>query len=117
MIQSIDLELPMPPSANRYWRNYRGRTVVSDEARAYKEQIGWTLTAKGIRPLDGELVVTIRVYRERKSGDLDNRIKVVLDALRGHAYQDDSQVTQIHAYRYDDKHNPRVEINIERDEV
>jgi Holliday junction resolvase RusA-like endonuclease len=61
---------------------------------------------------DGQVAVTLRVYRPRKSGDLDGRIKIVLDALQGVAYRDDSQVVALHAYRFDDKARPRVEVEV-----
>jgi crossover junction endodeoxyribonuclease RusA len=112
---TIKLTLPYPPSANRYWRNYNGRMVVSDEARVYKELVAyeWLAQSHGADCLEGNVSLTLKVYRPRKSGDLSNRIKVLEDALNGLAYEDDSQVKELHAYRYDDKLNPRVEVEIE----
>ncbi len=110
---SIKLTLPLPPSANRYWRMYNNRMVVSPEATAYKEQVGWLCREAGLEPLSGSVCLTVRVYRKQKSGDLDNKLKVIGDALNGYAWFDDAQVVEIHAYRYDDKHNPRVEIECE----
>jgi len=104
--------LPLPPSANRYWRMVNGHMTVSAEAKAYKTSAGWAAKVAGIDVLDGPVAVTLRVYRAQKSGDLDNRIKVILDSLKGIAWEDDSQVTELHAYRYDDKTNPRVEVEI-----
>lgn len=109
----MKLVLPMPPSANRYWRNWRGAMVVSEEARAYKSNVAKLAMAQRTRPLSGDIYVSIDVYRKQKSGDLDNRIKVVLDSLRGTAFDDDKQVVEIHARRFDDKSNPRVEVTIE----
>lgn len=103
------LTLPYPPSANRYWRVWRGRAVTSDEARAYKLTIAHLFKAT---PLEGLLSVDLAVCRPRRSGDLDNRIKVTLDALRGIAFVDDSQIVAIHATRHEDKANPRVEVVI-----
>mgnify|MGYP000928121414 FL=1 len=104
--------LPMPVSANRYWRTFRGRTVVSAEAKAYKEQVAWIAKAAGVEKLDGDIAVTVRVYRPAKRGDLDNSLKVSLDSLNGIAYTDDSQIVRIVAERYDDKRNPRVEVEV-----
>jgi len=104
--------LPLPPSANRYWRMVNGHMTVSAEAKAYKTSAGWAAKVAGIDVLEGAVAVTLRVYRAQKSGDLDNRIKVILDSLKGVAWGDDSQVTELHAYRYDDKTNPRVEVEI-----
>lgn len=113
--KTVSLTLPEPPSANRYWRNYRGVTVLSDTARAYKAGAKILAMVAGLKPLPlcSNCAVTLHWFRGRKSGDLDNRIKIVLDSLQGTAYQSDSQVVELHAYRSDDKANPRVEITIE----
>jgi crossover junction endodeoxyribonuclease RusA len=110
----MTIELPLPPSANRYWRNFQGRTVKSQEARNYQAQVGWLAKVAGLsEPLDGDISVSLRVYRQQRRGDLDNRIKVILDSLQGIAYEDDNQVVELHAYRYDDKENPRVVVQVE----
>jgi crossover junction endodeoxyribonuclease RusA len=109
------LVLPFPPSANRYWRSVQDRGVLlSAEARRYKEDAGMVALAAGVRPVDGPVALTVTLYRPAKRGDLDNRIKVLLDALNGIAYRDDSQVVELHAYRLDDKDHPRVEVQVIR---
>lgn len=112
------LVLPYPPSANRYWRSFRNRVVVSDEARAYKArvaaecrvQLGTLATFQ--EPFHGPVAVVVHVYRPRKRGDLDNTLKVLLDALKGIAFVDDDQVVDLHAIRGDSKGNPRAEVEI-----
>lgn len=110
----MHITLPTPPSANRYWRVFRGRAVVSSEAKAYKKTVQVLAQRAGLECLDGAVAVTLDVYRPAKRGDLDNSIKVLLDSLQGAAYADDQQITEIHARRFDDKHNPRVEVTILR---
>jgi crossover junction endodeoxyribonuclease RusA len=105
-----DLVLPYPPSANRFYRNVRGRMVMSAEGRAYKKRVAEM--GGGVELEEGDVCLWLDFYRPRKSGDLDNRLKVVLDALQGIAYANDRQVVEIHARRYEDKDNPRVEITI-----
>jgi crossover junction endodeoxyribonuclease RusA len=102
--------LPYPPSANVYWRNVNGRMLLSREAREFKK----TAAARcvGQELLSGDVRVVLYVYRPQRSGDLDNRIKPVLDAVRGYLFHDDKQVVGIHAHRGDDKDNPRVEIAV-----
>lgn len=104
------ITLPFPPSANRYWRNWRGRMVVSDEAKDYKAIVA--LLARDFEPLSGPVSVSIGVYRPARRRDLDNCLKVVLDALQGYLYENDDQIVELHARRFDDKHNPRVEIYV-----
>lgn len=103
---------PLPPSANRYWRHYRGRVVVSDEAKQYKQMLAMLAKVDQVTPLTGPVVLTVAVYRERKAGDLDNRLKVLLDALQGTFYENDSQIRELHATLHDDKQDPRVEVAV-----
>lgn len=103
---------PLPPSANRYWRNYQGRVVVSDEAKQYKQTLAMLAKVDQVKPLTGPVAVTVAVYRERKAGDLDNRLKVLLDAMQGAFYANDSQIREIHATLHDDRHDPRVEVAV-----
>ena len=106
------ITLPYPPSANRYYRNFRGRMVRSQEAEAYRIGVGWQCNLAGIVPLHGDLRVSLDFYRPAKRGDLDNLLKVVFDSLNGYAYGDDQQIVEIHAMRHDDKADPRVEVVI-----
>lgn len=55
----MTITLPMPVSANRYWRTFRGRMVVSAEAKAYKEQAGWLARAAGAELLTGDVALTV----------------------------------------------------------
>lgn len=116
---SVTVTLPVCPSANRWWRHVtlktrtgvRVTTLLSREARQYKARVAEMLAAH--RPRQGPVSVTVRWYREIKSGDLDKRLGVLFDALQGVLYENDSQVVQLHAYRYEDPRNPRVVVTVE----
>ena len=116
--------MPYPPSLNVYWRNFRGRMVLSSEAKKYKSSVSELFKELyegavdrpdgGLQALPTKKMVGLKidVYRPRKSGDLDNTLKAILDSMSGHLYEDDRQVIEIHAKRHDDKDNPRVEIAV-----
>lgn len=104
--------LPYPPSGNRYWRHARGRTYLSAEAVAYIADAGKEAIRQRVRPLAGNVVVSLTVYRPAKRGDLDNTAKVLLDAMNGIAWTDDKQIVELHLYRNEDKKNPRVEVEV-----
>lgn len=110
--EAVRLTLPYPPSANRYWRQWKGRQLVSEEARAYKKAIGWLAKAAGVKLLSGNVRLWINVYRPRRAGDLDNRLKILLDGLEGVAFADDEQVEFISLTRFEDPKRPRVEITL-----
>ena len=109
------LELPYPPSTNRLWRSDRGgRPHLTKEARRYKSAVRLRALAAGHRkPIEGPVYVMLAVYRPLRRGDLDNRVKAVLDALRGVAFVDDDQVVGLTAFRHDDPDNPRIVADVE----
>lgn len=110
----IHLEFPEPPSANRWWRNVNGRMVTSREARVYKNGVALACVARRVTKIAAPTEVSISIwwYRGRKSGDLDKRLGVLLDALQGSAYDNDSQIAALSAERLYDKENPRVIVKI-----
>lgn len=137
--RSITLTLPYPISANVYWRSFtppgrnRSVVIVSEEAKAYKQEVGWLARAAGIRsPLAGRVSVDIRLYPERPQDwakraqkdpfgwdddvrciDLDNARKVLLDALKMVAFDDDKWVWKDSGERMEpDEHGARVVVTI-----
>lgn len=110
----IVITMPYPPSYNRYWRTGpHGKGYISGEGRAFKARALAALIPMKLQPFGGPVKVTLKYYRPRKSGDLDNNIKCLLDCLQGAAYVNDSQIVEISAKRFDDKANPRVEVTVE----
>lgn len=108
---SLALTLPFPPSANEYWRSAPGRgPVPSKAAMQYKAQVAQHAASRGFLPLVGPVTVCITAYRPRRTGDLDNVLKVLHDALNEVAWLDDDQVVRLEATRADDAANPRVEL-------
>ena len=109
--------LPYPPVLNTYYRMVvvKGspRVLISAAGRAYKEECGWKAKSQGARVQEGDLAVTMTLYRPRRRGDIDGTMKASFDALNGIAWTDDSQVVELHVYRRDDKQNPRVELEVE----
>ena len=124
----IELRLPYPISANRYWATRvvtprDGKpfvnTYVTPEAKEFKEAVGWIARAAGARqPMQGRIAIEFTLHpklpqdwktrmRRDPAGwpdtvqcmDLDNANKVLLDALKGIVFEDDSWVRQILAKR------------------
>ncbi len=134
----IELTLPYPISANRYWRSFvprghaRAIVALSDEAKAYKQTVGWPVKKAGIRaPISGRVAIEIQLYPQRPQDwarrarkdpqawddtvqclDLDNANKVLLDALKGLAIDDDKWVRRIVAERMEPDGDARVVVRI-----
>ena len=106
--------LPFPPLANRYWRKWRNRMVVSDEARAYRLSALVRAKTQGVRliPKQTRVSVSLTFYRQARRGDLDGALKVLLDSLQGVAFENDSQIAELHALQLEDPTNPRVHVTV-----
>lgn len=94
----ITLRLPLPPSANVNWRHGNGHVYLSIKSKDYREQVGWLCREQGVEPVDGDVVVSIHAYMNRRR-DADSVTKVLFDALNGHAWKDDGQVQAFHVFR------------------
>jgi crossover junction endodeoxyribonuclease RusA len=87
---------PLPPSTNQLWRKWRGRMVLNPVARDFKQQVALHSLAMGVKPLSGDVVLTIIVYPpDKRRADISNRVKCLEDALIGCAYHDDEQVSDL----------------------
>ena len=81
------VDLPFPPSTNRIWRhdgNHRNRMIhLSPEYRKWKDKADVAVVANGCWRkrvvMPGRFSVLILLSRARQRGDLDNRIKALLD--------------------------------------
>lgn len=141
-MKSITLILPSPVSANLYWRTrVAGKiamTYVSNEAKKYKAQVLALARVAGVRtPIKGRVQIEIWLYpnrpldwkkRQRDHGaawddtvrslDLDNCHKVLLDALKDIAFDDDAWVRRIASQRMEpDEHGARVVVRITKIET
>ena len=133
----ITLTLPYPLSANKYWRpvhiGNHITIVPTKDAKEYKTEVQWRARAAGVRtPIVGRVVIDVKLYphrpldykkRMRDFGaswddsvmciDLDNANKVLLDALKGVAIEDDKWVRKITAERMEpDEGKARVVLTI-----
>lgn len=103
--------LPIPPSINRTYKTGNGRFYCSQEATAFKEEVGWQLKHCNVPPL-GKLGMIIGYYFVDERRDIDSGCKILLDSLQGHLYKNDKQVKAKLEFVYVDKQNPRCEIEV-----
>ena len=98
----VTLELPLPPSMNTYWRNFRGRTVLSAGGREYKIAVQEYVATHNLPKFGQErLGATITIFpRDKRAIDLDNRLKALFDSLQDAGlFDDDSQFDRIYINR------------------
>lgn len=85
----VTLELPFPPSVNGIWRYSGKRAYASKQYAAWKKEAdAWFMKQRAEKtigtPIKGafEVHMAFSTTKRRKNADLDNRIKVVMDALQ-----------------------------------
>ena len=78
---------------------------------SYQEQV---LTQYTGEPLKTPLRAVLGLWHgTRRVTDIDNFNKLVLDALTGLVYEDDSQIVELTITKGYDKERPRVEVKID----
>lgn len=109
----MKLTLPLPPSTNELWRSFRGRTVKSEVARKFVAMAQLQAKTQGARMMQGHLRADCVFYLPSWRSDADNRIKPLLDALQGVAYENDRQVKAGSWLALVDPERPRAVVSIE----
>ena len=87
----------------------------------WRELIRWTcvkaLQSQNRKQYEGPLKVKVKFYRAQNPtskayGDIDNLLKGLFDGMNGIIFKDDSQIVTVIAEKYQDKENPRCEVEI-----
>lgn len=120
-MQTVNLIVKSPPGVNslyysrvvpQKWPNKGFMAIrgLTTEGQEYKKHVAEV--AGGMTPFIGDVAVTLKWYRPRRIGDIDGILKIILDGMSGHIYNDDKQVARLVVDRFEDKIRPRVEIEI-----
>lgn len=99
---SYAVRLDFPPSVNTYWRRHGQITYLSKQARLYKRSVKDAIQdALGdVDAITGRVGVSVELARkDRRSYDIDNYLKGLIDSLKGIFFVDDAQVDLIHVKR------------------
>lgn len=90
------------------------RVYMSKQGKDLKESYQWQAKSQWhATPLTRGLKLTLRAYfGTKRTQDIDNFNKLVLDALTGIVWEDDSQIQELHIYKDYCKENPRIELEV-----
>lgn len=91
--------IPFPPSVNHMFFNVPGKGRVKSNAyRVWRSAAGWDIKAAKPEKFNGPVEVLITLERKTMRGDIDNRIKAILDVLVDmDVLVDDKQVEKVSA--------------------
>ena len=85
----------VPPSVNHSYRAYRGRVVLSARAREFKEKVAKSL-GEAFNKITGKVKLDVTFhFKDKRKRDIDNYLKVLLDSLKGLAFEDDDQIYEL----------------------
>ncbi len=91
---SIELLLPLPPSVNhQYLRRQDGRIFLHPAVREYREVVAAATIGRSVPP-GSTVSLEAKVYTKRKR-DIDNVLKVLIDALAAALGFDDGSIDRI----------------------
>lgn len=95
VLGSVQLNLPYPPTINHYYRHVggsiSGRKALTDKAKRFRHDVGQVklINYKLIResgvilPFCGPVAVAVELHPpDKKTRDVDNVLKPILDALQ-----------------------------------
>lgn len=111
----LQFQLPFPPSNNKYYRNVNGRMIISREGREYAQRVAGIIRTVTNEPFLDGIVVNIRAHTpDKRRRDVDNMLKVPLDAMqKAGVYGDDSQIMRLAIEKIYSTQPGRLEILIE----
>lgn len=114
----INYEMPfLPPSINTCYRSYGKRVVKSSKLKAYEQQVIQFFDSQDdeIIMIEGKLKLTVSFYlKGRRSIDLDNLLKALLDGLEGVLFENDKMVFQINSQKFNECSEPKTVITLEQ---
>ena len=91
---------------------WHGSLKKSDAMENYEKRFYLQCPCRGLN-LTGYFILEVRLFNDSNRKDIDNSFKGILDCLQScKVIKNDRQCTEIHAYKFVDKVNPRVEIKI-----
>jgi crossover junction endodeoxyribonuclease RusA len=119
-VSAITLVLPVPPSANSYWRSVsiggRSRVLLSKRGREYKQLVRGIAIRERVQRFGAHVRVELAIvihFPDKRRRDVSNTVKAAEDSLKGWAFVDDEQVDRLVVERGSiDRGNPRIEVTI-----
>ena len=98
----ITLELPIPPSVNHYYGRRGVQNYLAKSGKVFRHMVATAVNEAGYRGYFGDkrLVIDAVLHLPSRAGDIDNRLKPLLDALeKAELFDNDRQVDSLKVKR------------------
>jgi Holliday junction resolvase RusA-like endonuclease len=103
------LNLPVPPSVNRIWRNngVNGTVTRAPVYKAWIKDAGMALVVdgalRGRRTIPGKFTAMVEIQRGAVQGDLDNRTKALFDFAQAMLFISNDKHLEAYTVRWVDE--------------
>ena len=105
---------PLPPSSNNiYATGSDGKRHLTEKAKEYRKEIGWAMLDKGKHCPKPPFALHIHLrLPDRRRRDASNAVKLLEDSVFSGLPYDDSQVFDLHVWKYHAPNNPGVTLEL-----
>lgn len=108
-----EITLPVPPSVNAMYRHVGHTVYKTDTAKVWEKDARTLLSTQWKeKPKLGAVTLVIDLCLKTIAGDIDNRLKALLDVMQGKVYENDKQIIHLTIRKLKDAKNPRVIIQV-----
>jgi len=102
-----------PQAWQRAGRTKDGHSYTQPATKAYEQLIRMHWRGPRQSPLAIKITIAVQEDMKQNAGDLDNYVKIVLDALNKVAFIDDKQVIAIDAKMHRKQERPGLDVIVE----
>lgn len=98
----IKINLPWPPSINRYWRQANGKVYISKNGKLFRDRVYYLSRPYHyyFKKTDRLAVKILAFPPDKRRRDIDNILKAALDALEhANVFDNDNQIDDLQVIR------------------
>jgi Holliday junction resolvase RusA-like endonuclease len=109
----------LPPSVNACYRTFKGKVVKSAKLKAYEQEVLHYFDEQDdISMMSGKLKLSVQFYMKgKRTIDLDNMLKALIDGLENILFENDRNIIEIHAVKYNNCNEIKTIVQLEQIET
>ena len=108
-----EITLPLPPSVNAMYRHAGHMVYKTADAKQWEKDAMLLLNTQWKeKPKLGAVTLVVDLFMKTLAGDIDNRLKALLDIMQGKVYVNDKQINHLTIRKFKYAKNPRVIVQV-----